>query len=69
MTPVALEVALNVQREIQARFEGADRLRRLEVERAVMRLSSAAAASCALAYRAAGAGWRFQLLRKKKANS
>lgn len=34
MTPLALEVALNVQREIQARWEEADRLRRLEVDRA-----------------------------------
>jgi DNA invertase Pin-like site-specific DNA recombinase len=34
MTPLALEIALNVQREIQARWEEADRLRRLEVDRA-----------------------------------
>jgi DNA invertase Pin-like site-specific DNA recombinase len=34
MTPLALEVALNVQREIQARWEETDRLRRLEVDRA-----------------------------------
>jgi hypothetical protein len=33
MTHLALEVALNVQREIQARWEEADRLRRLEVDR------------------------------------
>ena len=33
MTPLALEVALNVQREIQVRWEEADRLRRLEVDR------------------------------------
>jgi DNA invertase Pin-like site-specific DNA recombinase len=34
MTPLALEVALNVQQEIQARWEEADRLRRLAVDRA-----------------------------------
>jgi DNA invertase Pin-like site-specific DNA recombinase len=34
VTPVALEVALTVQREIQTRLEEADRLRRTRVERA-----------------------------------
>jgi hypothetical protein len=34
ITPLALEVALNVQEELQARGEGADRLRRQQVERA-----------------------------------
>jgi DNA invertase Pin-like site-specific DNA recombinase len=33
VTPVALEVALTVQQELQARWEEADRLRRLQVER------------------------------------
>jgi len=34
VTPLALEVALSVQREIQSRVEEADRLRRAQVERA-----------------------------------
>jgi hypothetical protein len=34
MTPMALEVALSVQQEIQSRVEEADRLRRTQVERA-----------------------------------
>ena len=34
MTPVALEVALNVQGELQSRLEDADRLRQAQVERA-----------------------------------
>ncbi|MGD0774903.1 MAG: recombinase family protein [Candidatus Solibacter sp.] len=34
MTPLALEVALSVQQEIQSRVEDADRLRRTQVERA-----------------------------------
>jgi len=34
MTPVALEVALTVQQELQSRLEEADRLRRAQVERA-----------------------------------
>jgi DNA invertase Pin-like site-specific DNA recombinase len=34
MTPVALEVALSVQHELQTRFEETDRIRRAQVERA-----------------------------------
>jgi len=34
MTPMALDVALSVQQEIQARVEDVDRLRRKQVERA-----------------------------------
>jgi Recombinase/Recombinase zinc beta ribbon domain/MerR HTH family regulatory protein len=34
VTPLALEVALNVHRELQSRWEEADRLRRLQVDRA-----------------------------------
>jgi hypothetical protein len=34
VTPLALEVALSVQREMQSRWEDADRLRRLQVDRA-----------------------------------
>jgi DNA invertase Pin-like site-specific DNA recombinase len=34
VTPLALEVALNVQRELQSRLDEADRLRRLQVDRA-----------------------------------
>jgi DNA invertase Pin-like site-specific DNA recombinase len=34
VTPLALEVALNVQQELQSRWDEADRLRRLQVDRA-----------------------------------
>jgi len=34
VTPLALEVALNVQKELQSRWDEADRLRRLQVDRA-----------------------------------
>ena len=34
VTPVALEVALSVQQELQTRVEEADRLRQAQVERA-----------------------------------
>ena len=34
VTPLALEVALGVQQEIQSRWDEADRLRRLQVDRA-----------------------------------
>jgi hypothetical protein len=35
VTPVALEVALSVQQELQSRAEEADRLRRAQVERSL----------------------------------
>jgi len=34
VTPLALEVALSVQQELQSRWDEADRLRRLQVDRA-----------------------------------